>query len=147
MLNNIKAKLRKLADVTAEDCLNFFRWSDSELDATNPNTIVCSALLDGEPVLYLTAEPVFVLDQYAVHPKTTPSQATEAGYTIDVALVHEMKKTGIGKALIVLPQDAPTQPDEQVLRYIERKLPAQQHEQVLLPDDMKKLDPQTAWVN
>ena len=145
MFSNIKAKLRKLADITAGDFLNLLQWGDSEVDP-NPNTIVCSASVNGEPVVYMTAEPVFVLGQYAFRPKTTESQIGEAGDAIDAALVHEMKTRGIGKALIVLPPGVPLQPDERILRVVERRIPAQQYEQSFVPD-LKVAESPSVWLN
>ena len=146
MFKKFTAKLCKLADVAVEDFWNLLKWGDSHIDVTNPNTIVCSASVDDEPVAYLTAEPVVVLGQYAFRPQLSDGDAGLAGDAIYSTIEREAKVRGVTKVLITLPDEVPPQPDEKHLRVIELKLPTQQYEQASVPD-LRVTDSQSAWLN
>jgi len=121
MFETFKAKICKWADITPEEFWKFLRLGGSPID--NPQALVCSASRNGDTVAYLTAEPLFVVHSYALKEGFTPPELQKAGNVIDEALVVEGKRVGIGRMLILVPENAPKQPGEKVLRYIERKLP------------------------
>ena len=127
MFNNFKATVRKWAGLPFEDLWNVLSWlsrSKSTFETDNPNVLVGKACNErGEPVVYLTAEPIFLVGGYAIFPGTDPSEAGQAADAIDSALVHEAEKAGVQRVLVVLPDYAPTHPQERLLRVIERRLP------------------------
>jgi hypothetical protein len=146
MFRNLTAKLRKIVDVTSEDFMNLLRWESAGIDVTNPNLLVASATDENGAVAYTTIEPTWILSGYAFRPKLTDEVVGHAGDSMDNTIVREARAKGVGRVLIVLPPNVPTQPDEQTLRVVERKITVQQYEQVLLPD-LRVTDSPSAWIN
>ena len=121
MFTHFKARIRKWSDITSEDRLKLLRWGGSPID--NPKALVCAASKDNEVLGYLTAEPMLLIHSYALNPETAPSTLQKAGDALDQALEAESQRVGATRMLILLPPGTPNQPDEIVLRVIERKIP------------------------
>lgn len=145
MFNSIRAKLRKLADVTLEDLGNLLGWA-SGIDLTNRNLLIASATDEKGTAAYLAVEPTWILNGYAFRPQLSDARAGDAGDSIYSTVEREAKAHGVGKVLIVLPNEVPAQPDEKCLRVIELKLPTQQIREVVLPDVRANETP-SAWIN
>ena len=149
MLNNLKACIRKWVDLTHEDFFKLLRWSTSRVEFDN-RTLVASCSRDGETIAYLTAEPVYLIGSYAVCPNITPSDALSAGDVIDAALASEAKRVGVGKFLITLPEGAPRQHDEIVLRVIVRTIPQTNGDAKQLSERLPEVNnptPTAVWIN
>ena len=124
MLNSFKATVRKRATVPFADLCNYFAWC-GHVEMDNPGLLVASAANEcGETCCYTTAEAVFVVNNYAFSPKTTPSDAMQAGIALDGVLATEGQRAGVSKLLIVVPEGTPKNKEERRLRVIERKIPS-----------------------
>ena len=100
------------------------KWSDGKsVDFSNRKLLVASAAKDGQTVAYLVAEPTFLISNYAVDPQTTSSDAQQIGDSIDAVLEVEARKIGASQFVIVLPDGAPHERDEKVLRVVYRTIP------------------------
>ena len=123
MFQKFVAKISTWAGLPFKDVTNLLTWSDEKsVDFGNLNLLVASAAKDGQTVAYLIAEPTLIISNYAVDPRTTPSDAQQIGDSIDAALETEARKIGADRFLIVLPDGAPHERDEKVLRVIYRKI-------------------------
>jgi len=135
-----------LAELSHVDFLNLLQWGDSTVDTTNPNLLVASATDENGAVAYTTIEPTWILSGYAFRPKLTDEAAVIAASSMDSTIVRQAKAQGVGRVLIVLPPNVPSQPDEQILRVVERKIPTQQYEQALVTD-LRFTESSSAWIN
>lgn len=127
MFNSFKATIRKWAGLPFEDVtklLNWQFWGTSNLQLDNPNLLVAKAAdTKGNAVAYMTAEPTFIISNYAKAPDISQLYAAQAAYSIDAALEVEARKMGAGRFVIVLPDGAPHERDEKVLRVVYRTIP------------------------
>lgn len=126
---SFRTKIQRWAGISYADLCNIFSWLDlnrSSVEFNNPNLLVASATNErGETVCYTTAEPIFLVNAYAVSPSNTPEEAQKAGDSLDLALADASRKANVGRMLIVVPADAPSQPGERYLRVVERKVQPQ----------------------
>ena len=121
MFNNLKASIRKFLDVSGPEFWKFLKWGGSPTD--NSQALICSASCNGKTVAYVTAEPIYLVSNYALNPEATPSDLQKAGDAIDYALASEGQRLGVGRFFVVVPEGAPKIAGERTLRFIERKLP------------------------
>jgi len=123
MNNLFKTVIRKWAGLPFQDVTNLLTWSDGEsVDFGNRNLLIASASKEGQTIAYLVAEPTLIISNNAVDPRTTPSDVRQIGVSIDAALAEKAKEIGAERFMIVLPNEAPTQPDEHVLRVVYRNI-------------------------
>jgi hypothetical protein len=127
MFQKFMAKISTWVGLSAEDCIRFLSWLDlnsSSHPIENPNVLVARATdREGKTVVYLTAEPVFILSNYAPSPHITQSDAQHVGDIINSVIEREARKIGAGRFLIVLPDGVPPERDEKLLRVIEQTIP------------------------
>ena len=124
MLNSFKATIRKLASLPIEDLRKLLAWSDGkDVGFSNRNLLVASAAKHGEVAGYLVAEPTLMVTHYVVSPQTTLAEAGLIGDVVDASFEVEARKIGADRFMMVLPAEAPTQPDEHVLRVVYRNIP------------------------
>ena len=123
MFNKFKATLKRWAGITTEDFLNLLNWGDSTIDVSNRTLLVASANDEKGAAAYTTIEPTWILKGFTFRPRLTDADAGKAGDSIYSTLARCAPAHGVGKILIVLPSEVPTQPDEKYLRVIELKLP------------------------
>ena len=121
MFNSFKATVRKLADLPWEDLRDLFSWSGSApVQADNPHLLIAKAAdVSGEVKVYVTAEPILLVDGYVFNPKTTPIDSQKAGDAIDAALAQ---RAGVNRMWVVIPDDVPPMEGEKVIRVYERKV-------------------------
>jgi hypothetical protein len=119
MFQKFVVKIQRWVSLPAEDLTKLLTWSNSSgLQIDNPNLLVAKATdTTGKAMGYLTAEPVFIVSNYATAPN-----AQQVGDSIDLVLERESRKIGAGKFLIVLPDGVPPERDEKILRVIEREI-------------------------
>ncbi len=126
MFQNFTAKIRNWAGLPFEDVHNILKWMDSnksKVDFNNPNLLIGSACdRNGRPLTYITIESLLLVSDYALRPALTDEDAGNAGSAIDSAIVREAQQRGVGKVLIVLPDEAPPQRGERQIRFLERKI-------------------------
>ncbi len=123
MLNNLKVRLRKWAEIQHEDFYRLLQWVGFPIETDGANTLVCSASRNGEILACMMAEPVFIVTNFAIKSGINNSDTKLCGNAIDSELAVFGKRAGVGRFLIALPEGAPKQPDEKVLRYVERSVP------------------------
>jgi hypothetical protein len=124
MNNFFKAVIRKWAGLPFQDVTNLLTWSDGKsVDFGNRNLLVASAAKNGQTAAYLVAEPTLTISNYALDPRTTPSDALQIGDSLDAALAEKAKEIGADRFMIVLPDDAPKQQGERLARVLYRKIP------------------------
>ncbi len=122
MFDKFKTTVQRLVDLPWSDFRNLFTWPSggSTLEANNPNLLVVKATnQNGEAVVYVTAEPILLVNSYVFNPQGTPSDSEQAGNSIDSALA---KKVGVQKMFVVIPDGAPPIKGERVFRFCERKI-------------------------
>ncbi len=122
MNNFVKATVRKLAELPWPDLRDLFTWESrgETIRADNQHLLVAKASNDkGQPIAFVTAEPVLIVDGYVFNPQSTPIEATNAGDAIDKALAE---KAGANRVWIVIPDEAPTMAGEKVIRVMERRV-------------------------
>ena len=138
-MKSFKASIRKWAGLPIEDVTNLLTWSDgkSDFDFGNRNLLVASAAKDGQPVAYLVAEPTLIISNHAFAPRTTPSDTLQIGNSIDAALETEARKIGAECFLIVIPDWAPHERDEKLLRVIFRKISQNTMHMVMNPPNRR----------
>ena len=121
-----KAKVCRWLHLPTSDVCNLLSWlprSRSTFETDNPNVLVARASDErGDAMGYVCAEPTLIVTGYAVRPKTTPLEAAQAGDAMDVALCAAAQESGVQRVFLVLPDNAPHQPDEQCVRIIERRI-------------------------
>jgi hypothetical protein len=122
---SFKATIRKLTNLPWQDLRDIFTWpSHSTLRVENPNLMIATAQKPtGEVVCYTTCEPIFLVDGFTFNPRTTPLESGQAGIELDAALAREAQNVGIGRFIVVIPRETPTQPGERCIRIIEREVP------------------------
>lgn len=124
MLSNFKAIVRRLAGLPVQDVTNLLTWSDGkDVEFGNGNLLVASAAKNGQTVGYLIAEPILIVGSIIVNPQITQPDAWQLGDTADASFETEARKLGADRFMMVLPAEYPTQPDEQILRVVYRKVP------------------------
>lgn len=127
MFKNFKATVRKWCSLSGADVCNLLSWinrSKSTFESDNPNVLVGKAVNErGEPVVYATAEPIFLVNGYATSPSANELEAGQATDAIDAAFVREAQEAGVKRVLIVVPNHVKPQPDETILRVIVKKVP------------------------
>lgn len=128
MFNDFKATIRKWAGLPFQDVTNLLKWSDgkSDVEFGNSNLLVAKATdVKGKAVGYLTAEPVLLISNYAVDPRTPFSDIQQIGDSIDGALAEKAKEIGAERFMILVPEGAPHLPGEQMVRVFYREIPQQ----------------------
>ena len=126
MFNSFKTTLRKWAALPFQDVTNLVTWADgkSDVEFGNRNLLVAKATdVKGKAVGYLTAEPVLIISDYAVDPRTTLSDVQQIGDSIDGALAEKAKEIGADHFMIVVPDGAPHLPGERLVRVFYREIP------------------------
>ena len=127
IFNSFKATIRKLACLPIEDVTKLLKWQfweTSNLQLDNPNLLVAKAAdTKGNAVAYMTAEPTFIISDYAKAPGVSQSDAAQAAFAIDAAFETEARKIGADRFVIVLPDGAPPERDELLLRVVYRNIP------------------------
>lgn len=118
-----KVTIRTLKQLPWEDLRNLFAWPGTDkykLQVENPNLLIAKASDEnGEPVAYLTAESILLVDGYTFAPQSTPEESGRAGDSIDRALAA---KAGAKRMWIVVPNDCPPVQGERILRVYERRV-------------------------
>ena len=120
--NNIKATVRKLADLPWPDFKNLFTWPcKSNLQADNPNLLVAKATNgDGEVVCYVAAESILLVDGYVFNPRCTPEESEMAGENFYIAFAQ---REGVSKMWMRIPDGTPPVKGEKLIRVIEENVP------------------------
>ena len=122
--NFFKATIRKLSAMSGIDMFSLIFWESSGIDTINPNLLVATATDENSiPAAYCTIDPTWIVNGYVFRPGLSDEDAGHAGDAIYSSIEREAKVRGVGKVLLVLPNELPTQPDEKFLRVIELKLP------------------------
>jgi hypothetical protein len=124
-MSQITGRVRRLSDLSYQDLCNLIGWSTSNVGVDNESLLVGSATNEeGQPLAYVTAEPTLLISGYAISPAASEADAGAAGDAIDKQLGDVAGQLGVGRFFIIIPSDAPKQPQERVLRVIERPIPS-----------------------
>jgi hypothetical protein len=120
MLNNIKATLLRMSELSWESLTKLKAWmkmsaSFNSFDGENFNSpslkIAQASDANGTPVVFCPVETCFLVSAYAVSPNVTPLEAQHAGDVIDAEIARHAQRNGISKMLIVVPKDYPALQD------------------------------------
>lgn len=121
-MNFLKTSIRKLKELPWEDLRDMFAWTGNNkytIQSDNPNLLVAKASDErGETIVFVTAEPVLLVDGYTFNPQSTPEESRKAGDSIDRALANH---AGATRIWIVVPNHCPKIEGEHVLRVVERR--------------------------
>jgi len=77
-MSKFTARICKWVGLPYADLYNLMTWSTSNVDADNESLLVGSASNErAEPVAYVTAAPVLLVDSYAVSPQASKRDKLE----------------------------------------------------------------------
>jgi|HubBroStandDraft_6_1064221.scaffolds.fasta_scaffold140617_2 hypothetical protein len=128
MLNNIKAKLFRLWEMSWADLTWLKAWAAfSNFDLENINSLSAKFAVatdaDGGTLCITPIEQVYLVRCFAVRRNVSPEEACFAGDIMDAEIARQAEMNGISRLIIEVPACHPSLPDEKWIRIVERKIP------------------------
>lgn len=108
-MKKITGDVLRQEDLTEQDAENFVAWVFAQQDKNDfdpsvmyyPRTVMCRALADEEPFLYVPLQPILMYESLASKPGTTSRQTAMGLWKISEAIDKLALETGFREAYFI----------------------------------------------